>query len=133
MAVPREGIPARCWCWPGNASDQTLIRQVKDKMRDWTLSKIVWVTDRGFSSAENMRVKEVRISDTAWIVICHNSEAAERDKHICGQLVPRLEELIAPRRAVLARPPCSSASSSPGPTRPVSGPAASSSACASAP
>ncbi|WP_188830786.1 hypothetical protein [Nocardia camponoti] len=24
-------------------------------MRDWTLSKIVWVTDRGFSSAENRR------------------------------------------------------------------------------
>jgi hypothetical protein len=42
MAVTRDGIPVRCWCWPGNASDQTLIRQVKDDMRDWTLSKIVW-------------------------------------------------------------------------------------------
>ncbi len=81
-------------------------------MRDWTLSKIVWVTDRGFSSQENrrylrqgdhhyiigeklrsgtpevkaalsrqgrcnqiagnMRVKEVRISDTERFVICHN-------------------------------------------------------------
>ncbi len=41
MAVTRDGIPVRCWCWPGNASDQTLIRQVKDDMRDWTLSKIV--------------------------------------------------------------------------------------------
>ena len=27
-----------------------LIRQVNDEMRDWTLAKIVWVTDRGFSS-----------------------------------------------------------------------------------
>jgi len=53
MAVTRDGIPVRCWCWPGNASDQVLIRQVKDDMRDWTLSKIIWVTDRGFSSAEN--------------------------------------------------------------------------------
>ena len=55
MAVTRDGIPVRCWCWPGNASDQVVIRQVKDEMRDWTLSKIVWVADRGFSSAENRR------------------------------------------------------------------------------
>jgi len=55
MAVTRDGIPVRCWCWPGNTSDQVVIRQVKDEMRDWALSKIVWVTDRGFSSAENRR------------------------------------------------------------------------------
>ncbi|MFG2848974.1 IS1634 family transposase [Kitasatospora sp. NPDC048296] len=135
MAVTRDGIPVRCWCWPGNASDQTLIRQVKDDMRDWTLSKIVWVADRGFSSAENrrylrkgdhayiigeklrsgspevqaalsrqgryqdvgenMRVKEVRISDTDRFVICHNPEAAERDRHMREQLVAQLADLIA--------------------------------------
>jgi hypothetical protein len=62
MAVSRDGIPVRCWCWPGNASDQVVIRQVKDEMRDWTLSKIVWVTDRGFSSAEN-RLRYLRSGD----------------------------------------------------------------------
>ena len=51
MAVTRDGIPVRVWCWPGNTTDSALIRQVKDDMRDWTLSKIVWVADRGFSSA----------------------------------------------------------------------------------
>jgi transposase len=55
MAVTREGIPVRCWCWPGNTADSVLIRQVRDDMRDWTLSKIVWVADRGFSSAANRR------------------------------------------------------------------------------
>ncbi len=55
MAVTREGIPVRCWCWPGNTSDSALIRQVKHDMRDWTLARIVWVADRGFSSAENRR------------------------------------------------------------------------------
>ncbi|MBF8184943.1 IS1634 family transposase [Nonomuraea sp. K274] len=130
MAVTRDGIPVRCWCWPGNASDQRLIRQVKDEMRDWTLSKIVWVTDRGFSSAENrrylrqgdhqyiigeklrsgsaevkaalsrqgrytdisgnMRIKEVRISDTDRFVICHNPEAAERDRRMREQLIAQL-------------------------------------------
>ena len=55
MAVTRDGIPLRVWCWPGNTSDSALIRQVKDEVRDWSLSRVVWVADRGFSSAENRR------------------------------------------------------------------------------
>jgi hypothetical protein len=55
MAVTRTGIPVRVWCWPGNTGDQALIRQVKDEMRDWTLGRVVWVADRGFSSAQNRR------------------------------------------------------------------------------
>jgi Transposase DDE domain len=55
MAVTRDGIPLRVWCWPGNTSDSALIRQVKDDMRDWSLSRVVWVADRGFTSAENRR------------------------------------------------------------------------------
>jgi hypothetical protein len=55
MAVTRDGIPVRVWCWPGNTSDSALIRQVKDDMRDWCLSKVIWVADRGFTSAENRR------------------------------------------------------------------------------
>ncbi|WP_202817161.1 IS1634 family transposase [Serinicoccus sp. CUA-874] len=55
MAVTRTGIPVRVWSWPGNTSDSALIRQVKDDMRDWNLSRIVWVADRGFTSAENRR------------------------------------------------------------------------------
>jgi hypothetical protein len=104
-------------------------------MRDWTLSKIVWVADRGFSSehnrrylrqgdhayiigeklrsdspqikaalsrqgrytdiTDNMRVKEVKVSDTERFVICHNPDAAQRDAHIREQLIAQLEELIA--------------------------------------
>jgi len=55
MAVTRGGIPVRVWCWPGNTADSALIRQVKDDMRDWSLGRVVWVADRGFSSAENRR------------------------------------------------------------------------------
>ena len=135
MAVTRDGIPVRVWCWPGNTTDTALIRQVKDDMRDWTLARIVWVADRGFSSAENrrylrqgdhhyiigeklrsdspqitaalsrqgryttitdnMRVKEVRISDDERFVICHNPDQGERDAHIRAQLLTQLRELIA--------------------------------------
>jgi hypothetical protein len=55
MAVTRDGIPVRIWCWPGNTNDSALIRQVKDDMREWVLSKVIWVADRGFTSAENRR------------------------------------------------------------------------------
>jgi transposase len=55
MAVTSDGIPVRVWYWPGSTNDSALIRQVKDDMRDWALSPMVWVADRGFTSAENRR------------------------------------------------------------------------------
>ena len=55
MAVTRDGIPLRVWCWPGNTAGSALIRQVKDDMRGWSLSRVIWVADRGFTSAENRR------------------------------------------------------------------------------
>ena len=55
MAVTRDGIPVRVWCWPGDTGDSALIRQARDDMREWTLARIIWVGDRGFSSRENRR------------------------------------------------------------------------------
>jgi DDE family transposase len=55
MAVTRDGIPVRVWSWPGNTGDSDLIRQVKRDLREWSLSKVVWVADRGFTSAANRR------------------------------------------------------------------------------
>jgi Transposase DDE domain len=55
LAVTREGIPVRVWCWPGNTNDSALIRQVRADMRDWCLGRVIWVADRGFTSKENRR------------------------------------------------------------------------------
>ena len=135
MAVTRDGIPVRIWCWPGNTGDSALIRQVKDDMRDWTLSRIVWVADRGFTSAANrrylragdhhyiigerlrsgsaeadaalsrqgryqevaanLRVKEVKVSDSERFVICFNPEGAERDAAVRARMLAQLEEMTA--------------------------------------
>jgi hypothetical protein len=54
LAVTKEGIPVRCWCWPGNTSDQAIPPEVKDDMRGWPLGRVVTVVDRGFSSADNL-------------------------------------------------------------------------------
>jgi len=43
------------WSWPGNTTDSALIRQAKADLREWTLARIVWVGDRGFTSAANRR------------------------------------------------------------------------------
>ncbi len=55
LAVTREGIPVRCWCWPGNTNDMSVLREVKDGLRGWRLGRVVTVVDRGFSSDENLR------------------------------------------------------------------------------
>jgi hypothetical protein len=152
MAVTREGIPVRLWTFPGNTSDQVLIRTVKDDLSAWNLNRVIWALDRGFTSAtnrrylqrggghyimgeklrgdsaeaaaalsrqgryhrvaDNLRVKEVRVDDgTARdrFVICHNPEAATRDKAVRDQIVARLtariagsDTLPAPQRAELA-------------------------------
>lgn len=53
MAVTRDGVPVRCWTFPGNENDTAIIRTVKDDLGGWGLARMVWVADRGFASAAN--------------------------------------------------------------------------------
>jgi hypothetical protein len=53
MAVTRDGIPVRCWTFPGDTADQKIIRKVKDDLGGWNLRRLAWVADRGFASAAN--------------------------------------------------------------------------------
>jgi transposase len=53
MAVTRDGIPVRCWTFPGDTADQKIIRKVKDDLGGWNLRRLVRVADRGFASAAN--------------------------------------------------------------------------------
>lgn len=53
MAVTRDGVPVRCWTFPGNTADTAIIRTVKDDLDGWNLHRMVWVADRGFASAAN--------------------------------------------------------------------------------
>ncbi len=54
LAVTREGIPVRVWCWPGNTNDQSVLPEVKDGLRGWRLGRVVTVVDRGFSCDANL-------------------------------------------------------------------------------
>jgi hypothetical protein len=35
MAVTRDGIPVRCWTFPGDTTDTAIIRTVKDDLGGW--------------------------------------------------------------------------------------------------
>ncbi len=56
LAVTKEGIPVRVWSWPGNAADSNVIKQVHADLRAWGLHRVLWVGDRGFTSAENRQL-----------------------------------------------------------------------------
>lgn len=55
LAVTRDGIPVRCWVWPGNTPDVSRVEQVKRDLIDWKLGRVITVVDRGFVSEENLR------------------------------------------------------------------------------
>ncbi|MGE0299807.1 MAG: IS1634 family transposase [Pseudonocardia sp.] len=148
MAVTRDGIPVRCWTFPGDTADTAIIRTLKDDLGGWGLRRLVWVADRGFACAanrayltrggghyihaeklrhtnteaaaalarpgryrtvaDNLRVKEVHVNRgrngdtgegdegarTQRFVVCHNPEAAERDRQVRANLVAHLTQLI---------------------------------------
>ncbi|HLI43945.1 MAG TPA: IS1634 family transposase [Acidimicrobiales bacterium] len=76
MAVTQEGIPIRCWTFPGRTSDQLVIRRIKDDLGSWTLNRLLWVTDSGFNSATN-RAYLSRGGDH--YVVCEKLRSASTD------------------------------------------------------
>lgn len=55
LAVTRDGIPVRCWVWPGNTADISVVEQVKKDLVGWKLGRVITVLDRGFNSKDNLR------------------------------------------------------------------------------
>jgi hypothetical protein len=55
LAVTREGVPVRCWVWPGNTSDQSVVEEVKGDLSGWRLGRAIYVVDSGFSGQANLR------------------------------------------------------------------------------
>jgi transposase len=55
FAVTRDGIPVRCWVFPGNRADVSLVEEVKRDLNSWKLGRIVLVMNTGFNSEENRR------------------------------------------------------------------------------
>ncbi len=53
LAVTREGLPVRCWVFPGNTTDPKTVEQIKRDLRGWKLSRALFVADAGMNSQDN--------------------------------------------------------------------------------
>jgi transposase len=53
LAVTREGLPVRCWVFPGKTTDVKTVEQIKADLRGWKLSRALFVADAGMNSKEN--------------------------------------------------------------------------------
>lgn len=53
LAVTREGLPVRCWVFPGNTTDVNTVDQVRRDLRGWNLGRALFVADSGVNSEEN--------------------------------------------------------------------------------
>lgn len=58
LAVTREGIPVRSWVLPGNTTDVTTVKKVKDDLCNMNLGQAIFVADAGMHSAENLQELE---------------------------------------------------------------------------
>lgn len=55
VAVTRDGIPVRSWCWAGDTPEQALFSDVKADLRDWAPARIIWVSGPAADAAEGRR------------------------------------------------------------------------------
>ena len=53
LAVTREGLPVRCWVFPGNTTDVDTVERVRADLRGWQLGRALFVADAGMNSKDN--------------------------------------------------------------------------------
>ncbi len=66
LAMTRDGLPVRSWVFPGNTVDSSTVKQVKADLRDWNLTRCVFVGDAGMVSEDNL--KELALGGGRYIV-----------------------------------------------------------------
>jgi len=55
LAVTREGLPVRCWVFPGNTTDVDTVERVRKDLRGWQLGRALFVADAGMNSQDNQQ------------------------------------------------------------------------------
>ncbi len=83
LAVTREGLPVRHWVFPGNTVDVTTVRQVKEDLRGWRLTRCVFVGDAGMVSEENLR--SLSLGGGKYIVGMPMRREAEVNQQVLGR------------------------------------------------
>ncbi|MEJ2587442.1 MAG: IS1634 family transposase [Deltaproteobacteria bacterium] len=75
LAVTREGIPVRCWVFPGNTTDVDTVEQVRADLRGWNLGRALFVADAGMNSQNNRA--ELAKACGKYLLACRMSNVSE--------------------------------------------------------
>ena len=75
LAVTRDGIPVRCWVFPGNTTDVNTVEQVRADLRGWNLGRALFVADAGMNSENNR--KELARACGKYLLACRMSSVSE--------------------------------------------------------
>jgi len=75
LAVTREGIPVRCWVFPGNTTDVDTVEQVRADLRGWNLGRALFVADAGMNSENNR--EELARACGKYLLACRMASVSE--------------------------------------------------------
>ena len=83
LAVTREGIPVRCWVFPGNTTDVDTVEQVRKDLRGWNLDRALFVADAGMNSEDNR--KELARACGKYLLACRMSSVSEIKQNVLSK------------------------------------------------
>lgn len=75
LAVTREGLPVRCWVFPGNTTDVDTVERVRSDLRGWKLGRALFVADAGMNSDDNRQ--ELARACGKYLLACRMANVAE--------------------------------------------------------
>jgi transposase len=75
LAVTGEGLPVRCWVFPGNTADSTTVEKVRSDLRGWSLGRALFVADAGINSEDNRQ--ELARACGKYLLACRMANVTE--------------------------------------------------------
>lgn len=83
LAVTREGIPVRCWVFPGNTADVDTIEKIRSDLRGWNLGRALFVADSGMNSQDNRN--ELAKACGKYLLACRMANVAEIKRDVLSK------------------------------------------------
>ena len=83
LAVTREGLPVRCWVFPGKTTDVNTVEKVRSDLRGWSLNRALFVADAGMNSEDNRQ--ELGRSCGKYLLACRMASVSEIKRDVLSK------------------------------------------------
>jgi transposase len=80
LAVTREGLPVRCWVFPGNTTDVNTVERVRSDLRGWKLGRALFGADAGINSDDNRQ--QLARACGKYLLACRMANVAEIKREV---------------------------------------------------